>query len=62
MVTMNLDTDDIAFLRQHLARHAQHVENELARTDARSMQRDLARDLERIQTILTKLEPTSAAS
>lgn len=51
MVTMCLSEDDASFLYDEIARRTRDIEMELVHTDARAMQRDLARELERLQTI-----------
>jgi hypothetical protein len=52
---IELSPDDVQFLRQHLTRHLEEVENELVHTDARKMQRDIAADARRLRSILDKI-------
>ncbi|MBX3233768.1 MAG: hypothetical protein KIT84_09125 [Labilithrix sp.] len=55
MVTMTLSDTDASFLYDEIARRARDIENELVHTDARAMQRDLAAELERLQSIQQSL-------
>lgn len=52
MVTLNLRTEDAAFLHDQLAKQLTHVEHELVHTDARDMQHELAHDLERLRALI----------
>lgn len=58
MVTMTLSEQDASFLLREITRRAQDIEKELVHTDARDMQRDLAAELNRIESI--RLELASA--
>jgi hypothetical protein len=49
MVTMTLSDDDASFLLAEITRRAQDIETELVHTDARAMQHDLAKELERME-------------
>jgi hypothetical protein len=53
---LELTVEDARFLQQQLARHARSVEDELAHTDKRALQRELASDLARLQRIAHGLE------
>jgi hypothetical protein len=56
MVTLELNADEARFLLEQMKIHRRHVEEELAHTDARSMQADLASDLERLDRMRTRIE------
>lgn len=51
MITMTLSEEDASFLLSEITRRAQDIEQELVHTDARSMQRELAAELEKIERI-----------
>ena len=51
MISVELQHDDAAFLREQLGIRLREVENELIHTEKRSMQADIARDLERLQRL-----------
>jgi hypothetical protein len=53
---LELAVDDAQFLHQQLVRHARAVEDELAHTDKRELQRALADDFARLQRIAHGLE------
>lgn len=56
---IDLSPADAAFLIAHLRDHVQNVEKELARTDKHELQRALARDVERLHTLVERLEHAS---
>lgn len=51
MITLEFTNDDAAFLAEHLTQHLRHVEQELVHTDKRSLQADLARDVEQLERV-----------
>lgn len=51
MIRFELTRDDATFLSDNLAIRAREIENELVHTDTRSMQKDLASDLKRIERL-----------
>ncbi len=55
MIALQLSPEEATFLQAQLERHREHVENELVHTDHRNMQRELARDVERIRGLLERL-------
>jgi hypothetical protein len=55
-MNLELTTGDAQFLHEQLVRHARSVENELAHTDKRELQRALAADYARLQRIAHGLE------
>ncbi len=55
MITLQLTTDDAAFLAEQLASRVRHVENELVHTDKHEMQTEIARDLERLERLHARL-------
>jgi hypothetical protein len=61
MFNVALSLEDAEFLTAQLALQIAHVEAELVRTDRRSMQRDLAKDLERLQAIRQRIESARLA-
>jgi hypothetical protein len=56
MITLDLTTDDAALLREQLQARARQVELELAHTDRRQLQREIALDLERIERLRDRVE------
>jgi hypothetical protein len=50
-INLALSPDDARFLREHLQRHIRQVDDELVHTDRRSMQREIASDLDRLKRI-----------
>jgi F0F1-type ATP synthase membrane subunit b/b' len=56
MITLDLTTDDAALLREQLQARARQVEHELAHTDRRQLQREIAQDLERIERLRERVE------
>jgi hypothetical protein len=56
MITLDLTTDDAALLREQLATRARQVEHELAHTDRRQLQREIAVDLERIERLRDRVD------
>lgn len=51
MINIELTIDDAAFLAENLTQHLRHVNNELVHTDKRSLQADLARDVENLERL-----------
>lgn len=51
MINLALTPEDAAFLSDQLTNRARHVENELAHTDKRTMQSEIAHDLERLERL-----------
>ncbi len=51
MINLDLTQNDAVFLQDQLAKRARQMENELVHTDKRSMQADLARDLEQLERL-----------
>jgi hypothetical protein len=56
MLTFQLSREEAELLRSMLARQVGHIERELVHTDAPAMQHALARDLERAQALLARVE------
>jgi hypothetical protein len=56
---IDLSPAEAAFLVANLRRHAQNVENELARTSKHELQHALARDLELLQKLVQRFERAS---
>lgn len=54
-MNLELTPEEVRLLTTHLARHIKHVDNELVHTDQRQMQRDLGREEEVLNTILSRL-------
>jgi hypothetical protein len=50
-INLALSPEDARFLREHLQRHISQVDDELVHTDRRSMQHEIASDLERLKRI-----------
>lgn len=55
MIHFELTADEAKFLAAQLADRRRHIENELVHTDKRSMQADIARDLERVEVLYDRL-------
>lgn len=55
MITMHLTSEDAQFLRQQLASHTAHVEDELHRGGKQGSRKTLASDLEHLQNLITQL-------
>lgn len=55
MVTLQLSPDDARFLAEQLENHLTHVEQELVRTDAFTMQHELRVDFERLALLRNRL-------
>ncbi|HEX4517497.1 MAG TPA: hypothetical protein VH054_28320 [Polyangiaceae bacterium] len=55
-MNLQISPQDAQLLRTHLARHLEHVENELVRTDKVELQHSLARDLENLRALLRRLD------
>jgi hypothetical protein len=53
---LTLSTEEARFLKTHLDRHIEHVQNELIHTDKVQLQHGLADDLRRLQAIEQRLE------
>lgn len=58
MITIDLTNDDATFLGEQLANRCREVENELVHTDKRSLQAEIARDLERLERLHEQLVRT----
>lgn len=56
MVTLELKPEEAKFLLEQMKIHRRHVEEELAHTEARSMQSDLAHDLELLDRMRNRIE------
>ncbi|AKU98815.1 hypothetical protein AKJ09_05479 [Labilithrix luteola] len=55
MITMHLTSEDAQFLREQLASHTAHVEDELQHTGKQGAKKTLAGDLEHLQNLITQL-------
>lgn len=55
MITLQLTHDDARFLCAQLERQLAHIDDELVHTDNRQMQRELARDVERLRVMVGRL-------
>ncbi len=55
-MNLELSPEEVTLLTTHLTRHIERVDNELIHTDQRQMQRDIARDEEKLNLILTRLK------
>jgi len=55
MITLQLTHDDARFLCAQLERQLAHIDDELVHTDNRQMQRELARDVDRLRMVLGRL-------
>ncbi|HVH46385.1 MAG TPA: hypothetical protein VM925_28785, partial [Labilithrix sp.] len=55
MITLQLTQDDARFLCTQLERQLAHIDDELVHTDKREMQRELARDVARLRSVLGQL-------
>jgi hypothetical protein len=55
MIDLQLTTQEATFLLDELNKQREHIENELVHTDARAMQADLARDLDRLDRLRQRL-------
>ena len=56
MVTVQLSNDDALLVREQLIRRADDLDRELVRTDAPTMQHELARDVERLRRVIATLD------
>jgi hypothetical protein len=52
---LDLTKDEASFLKAQLARHLEHLEGELARTDKHELQHALARDVSAVRAILDRV-------
>lgn len=55
MITMHLTSEDAQFLRDQLASHTAHVEDELQHAGKQGAKTPLAGDLEHLQNLITQL-------
>lgn len=52
---LELSLEEARFLKKHLTRHIQEVDNELVHTDSRKLQRELAEDEAHLKNIERQL-------
>ena len=55
-MNLEISPQEAQLLRTHLARHVQHVENELVHTDKHELQHSLASELEKLRALLQRLD------
>jgi Arc/MetJ-type ribon-helix-helix transcriptional regulator len=55
MITLELTKADAAFLAEQLETRRRSVQNELVHTDLRALRADIARDLDRLDHLSTRL-------
>lgn len=55
-VTLELSADEQRLLASHLARHIQHLDAELVRTDQHDLQHALAREIDQLRAIARRLD------
>jgi uncharacterized protein YPO0396 len=54
-INLALSPEDARFLREHLQRHIQQIDDELVHTDRRALQHEIAEDLGRLRRIEAQL-------
>jgi hypothetical protein len=54
-VTLDLSSDDVGFLADHLARYIASLDDELVHSDTREIQHALAADVERLRRVRERL-------
>ena len=55
-VRLELSTDELALLTQHLRRHLEDMDRELVRTDKASLQHALAQEAKVLAGVVTRFE------
>jgi hypothetical protein len=51
----DVNTADALFLHEHLTRDLERLESELVHTDKRSMQRELAAEVQRLRELIARI-------
>ena len=57
-IQLELSSDEARLLVEHLSQHLRHLDAELVRTDKHELQHALAREIETLQVVLTRLSTT----
>jgi hypothetical protein len=53
---LELTKEEASFLTAQLSRHLEHVQGELAHTEKRELQHELAQDLSKLQALVERLK------
>jgi hypothetical protein len=61
MVQIQLSEIDATFLCEQLKRHVTRLDDELVHTDKRSMQRDIAKDVDHLREVLSQIEAVTVS-
>ncbi len=59
-ITLDLSSEDLAFLTEHLGRYVRALDDELVHSDSHQIQHDLARDVDRLRRIHGQLAAARA--
>lgn len=58
-ITLELSDSETQLLATHLARHVEHLDAELVRTDKHDLQHALAREVDELRALLRRLQVAS---
>ena len=61
-VTLELSPDELSLLELHLRRHLDLVDRELVRTEKRELHHAIAREVTRLERLLTKVQRAVVSS